>query len=60
LYKVIFSSALKSEYYFLSVNSGWCLRADETDVLLPAPFVVIYTTQGEDEESMHTGLSYRE
>lgn len=32
----------------------------ETDVLLPASSAVIYTPRGEDEQSVHTGLSYRE
>lgn len=45
---------------FLSVDSGWFLRDSETDVLLPASSVVIYTTQGESEQSVHTELSYRE
>lgn len=32
----------------------------ETGVLLPASSAVIYTTQGEDEQSVHTGPSHRE
>lgn len=42
------------------VSFLWVLDASsepETDVLLPASSAVICTTQGEDEQSAHTGLS---
>lgn len=54
LYKDIFASALKSGYDFL-----WIL-ATESNKLLPAISVGIYTTEGEDEQSVHSDLSYIE